>query len=346
MQAGMCECCIQAGCPVLRNILICHALTRYKGNTKSAEETVMKHLLSTKEVAKYLGVNEKMVYALISEKGLPATKATGKWLFPSHLVEQWIESRTMNYPRRMESAAVEGEVLVVAGSNDILLDRMLKVFMERHSDYLAAFCNLGSLGGLKAVRRGQCHIATSHLMENAEGEYNFAAAAQELDEKPAVVNFCYREQGFVVAKGNPRSISGAADITQGRLTVVNRPLGTGTRLLFDTLLTQAGADPHTVKGYENEAGRHMDVGIEVLAGRADTGMAIRTVAARLDLGFVPVQWERFDLIIPKEHFFDKPVQLFLGLLNEPEFHKAAEELEGYDTSRSGRVVYPGEAVKP
>lgn len=305
----------------------------------------MKHLLSTKEVATYLGVNEKMVYTLISEKGLPATKATGKWLFPSHLVEQWVETRTMNYPRRMESSAVEGDVLIVAGSNDILFDRMLGLFMERNPDYLAAFSNVGSLGGLKAARRGQCHIATSHLMEDGHGDYNFSAAAKELDEQPAVVNFCYREQGFVVAPGNPLGFTEAEDILRKKLTVVNRPLGTGTRLLFDTQLASVGADQQAVVGYGNEVSRHMDVGLEVLSGRADTGMAIRPVAAKLGLGFVPVQWERFDLIIPKEHYFDKPVQMFLGLLSEPEFHKLAASMEGYETTKSGRVVYPGEAVK-
>ncbi len=307
----------------------------------------MKNLLSTKEVAKYLGVNEKMVYALISEKGLPATKATGKWLFPSHLVEQWIESRTMNYPRRADSPMLSGqgvqsEVLVVAGSNDLLLDRVLARYMETYPDHLAAFANLGSLGGLKAVRRGQCHIATSHLRENGNGDYNFAHAAQELDEKPAMINFCCREQGYVVAAGNPHGIAGAEDIVRKRLTVVNRPVGTGTRLLFDTQLAAVGAEPHTVPGYATEAARHLDVGLEVLAGRADAGMAIRAVATRLGLGFVPVQWERYDLIIPKDRFFDKPVQQFLALLGTAEFQADAAALTGYDVSRTGRVVYPGE----
>ena len=134
----------------------------------------MKNLLSTKEVASYLGVNEKMVYSLISEKGLPATKITGKWLFPAHLVEQWVERSTMNIPEDTPKQTASGsvpplsiqrpvvpeETLIIAGSNDLLLEQTIRLFMEKNPEHLVAFANLGSLEGIRAVSRGACHIAT------------------------------------------------------------------------------------------------------------------------------------------------------------------------------------------
>ncbi|MBG3878568.1 helix-turn-helix domain-containing protein, partial [Desulfovibrio oxamicus] len=130
----------------------------------------MKQLLSTREVAKVLGVNEKMVYSLITEKGLPATKVTGKWLFPAHLVEQWLENNTVNHPERAGGAVQPGGgVLVLAGSNDLLLDKAMGLFADLNPGHIAAFANLGSLGGLRAMREGLCHMAASHLMEGGPG---------------------------------------------------------------------------------------------------------------------------------------------------------------------------------
>ena len=121
----------------------------------------MKHLLSTREVAQFISVNEKMVYTLVAEKGLPATKITGKWLFPRHLVEQWLEANTINYPEpRRDLPPYEG-LLIVAGSNDPLLEKTLNLFNSLHPEHMAVFGNLGSLGGLRALRHHRCHMATS-----------------------------------------------------------------------------------------------------------------------------------------------------------------------------------------
>ena len=144
-------------------------------------------LLSTKEVAKFLGINEKMVYSLVSEKGLPATKVTGKWLFPQLLVDQWIESRTINYPESKGKLPAQQELVIVAGSNDPLLDATLSLFNSLHADNMAVFGNMGSLGGLRALRRNLCHIASSHLLQDNETEYNFDFAQAELDRVPAMV---------------------------------------------------------------------------------------------------------------------------------------------------------------
>ena len=200
----------------------------------------MKKLLSTKEVAEFLNVNEKMVYSLVSEKGLPATKITGKWLFPKHLVEQWVEANTINYPDNGTMLPPYEGLLIITGSNDPLLDRAISLFNSHHPDQIAVFANLGSMGGLTALRRQLCHISSSHLLQEDESEYNFDFAFKELDQMPAIVNFCRREQGILVQKGNPKKISSAADLAQAGIKIVNRSLSTGTRLLLDRELKKAG----------------------------------------------------------------------------------------------------------
>ncbi|HPJ67584.1 MAG TPA: helix-turn-helix transcriptional regulator [Desulfobacteraceae bacterium] len=299
-----------------------------------------KELFSTREVAQFLNINEKMVYTLIAEKGLPASKVTGKWLFPRHLVEQWLENQTINFPKSGQPLPPYHGLLIISGSNDILLERTIFLFNRIYPEHVSVFGNLGSLGGIRALRRNLCHVAASHLMQGDEKEYNFGVAKEELEQVPGVVNFCQREQGIIIPKDNPKHIESVADLGKPDIKVVNRPLGTGTRLLFDAELYKAGIDVERIKGYNHELKQHMDVGLEILSGRADAGPGIKAVAGLLGLDFIPIRWERFDLLILKERFFEKGVQLFLGLLHEPEFRELARELPGYDLELCGKMVFP------
>jgi excisionase family DNA binding protein len=301
----------------------------------------MKTLLSTKEVASFLNVNDKMIYSLISDKKLPATKVTGKWLFPRHLVEQWIETNTINYPKIDSNLLTYQGLLIITGSNDPLLDKALSLFNANHPDHVAVFGNLGSMGGLKALRQHLCHMASSHLIQDNEEDYNFEFANQELDQMPAIVNFCRREQGLLVKKGNPENIQSISDLAKPGIRMINRPLGTGTRLLIDRELIKSGIKGEQIKGYSKEVFRHLDVGIDILSGRADVGPGIKAISGLLDLDFVPFRWERFDLMISRKNFFEEGIQLFLGMLHEPAFKKLGDELSGYDLSASGKMVYPG-----
>jgi excisionase family DNA binding protein len=299
-----------------------------------------RNFLSTKEVAQFLDVNEKMVYTLVSEKGLPATKITGKWLFPRQLVEKWLESHIINYPET-RPYETSNKLLIIVGSHDILLDRLIGLFNQVYSDYLAIFGNVGSEGGLQALGRGLCHIASSHLLQEDEKEYNFEfAASGSGGDMPAVVNFCRREQGLLMMKGNPMDIQGISDLKKGGIRIANRPKGTGTRHLFDLELKKEGIEGEKLEGYDKGFRSHLDVGLEVLSGRAHTAPGIRPVATLLALDFIPLRWERYDLLVLKEHFFKKSVQLILGLLHEHPFRKMAEEFEGYDLSLCGKIVFP------
>lgn len=299
----------------------------------------MKRLLTTKEVAEFLNIHEKMVYTMVSEKAMPATKIAGKWLFPLYLIEQWVENNTINFPDNIRPLASNQRLIVLAGSNDPLLDKTVTLFNQSFRSHLAVFGNVGSMGGVQALRNNLCHIAASHLIQDDEADYNFQFAAQEFEKMPVVVNFCKRAQGLILRKHNPLGIRSIADFGRPGLRMVNRPMGTGTRLLLDKELLKAGIRGDKIAGYDTDASRHIDVGMEILTGRADVGLGIEVVAESLDLDFVPLRWERFDLLVAKDVFFEKSVQSFFGLLQAPEFRQMGQSIRGYDISQSGKIMF-------
>jgi len=294
---------------------------------------------STKEVAQFLDINEKMVYTLVSEKGLPATKITGKWLFPKRYVEQWLEENIINCPR--SSLLPSDGLLVISGSHDLLLEKTISLFNLTQKDCLAVFGNVGSLGGIQSLGQNLCHMAASHLLQEDDNEYNFDFIYQEMGgELAAVVNFCRREQGFIVQKNNPKGFKDVTDFVRDDIVLANRDDATGTRHLLDRTLAQAKIDTNQVKGYDSHYQSHLDVAIAVLSGRADVALAIHPVADLLGLDFIPLRWERYDLLVSKARFFEKGIQIFLNMLGEASFKKEAGQLKGYDISKSGKIIFP------
>jgi excisionase family DNA binding protein len=296
--------------------------------------------LTTKEVAQLLHVNDKMIYTLVNDKGLPATKITGKWLFPRRLVEDWLETNILNYRKPGLSGTSDEGILLLAGSDDLLFQKTLSLFNTRYPGMVGFFANLGSMGGLKSLRRGICHIGVCHLLQDDNEEYNFDFANQELDKVPVFVNFSRRRQGLLVKKGNPKAISGITDLARKDVTLVNRPLGTGTRLLLDYEIAQSDISSGQISGYHREVSRHLDAGLEVFAGHADVAPAIQAVAGLLGLDFIPLRWERFDLLILRDRFFERAIQNFIGLLHEESFRQLAGTYEGYDVSLCGKMLFP------
>lgn len=296
--------------------------------------------LTTKEVSQLLHVNEKMVYTLVNDKGLPATKVTGKWLFPRRLVEEWLETHILNYERGGVRQLGEEGILLLAGSDDLLLQKAISLFHKKNPTTIAFFANLGSMGGLKSLRHGLCHIGVCHLLQDDQNEYNFDFADRELDKSPVFVNFSRRQQGLLVAKGNPKDITGVADLARSDVCIVNRPLGTGTRLLLDYEISRSDISSKQIDGYQREVSRHLDAGLEVYGGRADVAPAIQAVAGILGLDFIPLRWERFDLLILRDRFFERGIQSFISLLHEKSFRDLAKSFEGYDVSLCGKMLFP------
>jgi molybdate-binding protein len=223
----------------------------------------------------------------------------------------------------------------------LLLDRLLELFSRRHELPMPVLSNLGSMGGIQALKENLCHVCCAHLLEPKGEDYNFAYLEREFGDTAVVVNFCKRLQAVMVAPGNPKKVKGLADLASGRLRIANRKEGTGTRLLLDRELERQGVSGDRIPGYDTAFGRHLDVGLEVLAGRADAALGIAAVGQMLGLHPVPVRWERYDFIIRKEVFFSRGVQMLLGLLHDPDFGRIAASLAGYDLSTSGQVVFKG-----
>jgi putative molybdopterin biosynthesis protein len=301
--------------------------------------------LTTREVARLLHVNDKMVYTLVNDKGLPATKVTGKWLFPKRLVEEWLETHIVNYRRSDWAGPGDPGILLLAGSDDLLFQRTLSLFNTREPDVVAFFANLGSMGGLKSLRRGICHIGVCHLLQDDNQQYNFDFADRELEKAPVFVNFSLRRQGLLVQSGNPKAISGVADLARKDVCIVNRPLGTGTRLLFDYEIARSAISSTEISGYHSEVSRHLDAGLEVFSGRADAAPAIEAVAGLLGLDFLPLRWERFDLLVDRERFFEPRIQNFISLLHEKAFADLAAGFAGYDVSLCGKMLFPDNFTK-
>ena len=295
--------------------------------------------LNTKEVAQLLQINEKGVYTLVSEKGLPATKVTGKWLFPKHFVEEWLDLSIVNVPAS-GSASLEGGRLFIAGSDDLLFQRAIGLYNNLNRESVVFFANIGSMGGLRALRQRSCHIGVCHLLQDDKEEYNFRFAEQEMGSTPVFINFSRRQQGILIARGNPKNIKAINDLASDNVRIVNRPLNTGTRLLLDYEISRSDISSDDIAGYDIEVGRHLDAGLAVLGGSADAAPAIRPVAELLGLDFLPLRWERFDLLINRDRFFEPPVQRFINLLHDPAFKEIAEEYVGYDLSVCGKMIYP------
>lgn len=315
-------------------------MSQEQENMKFMKEIQSGKFLTTKEVAKLLHVNDKMVYSLVNDKGLPATKVTGKWLFPRRLVEEWLETHIINYKKSGVGSSVDEGILLLAGSDDLLFQKALTLFHANDPNTVGFFANLGSMGGLKSLRRGVCHIGVCHLLQNDEQEYNFDFADQELDKAPVFVNFSRRQQGILVQKGNPKNIESITDLSRDDVTIVNRPLGTGTRLLLDYEIARSEISSSQIEGYHSVVSRHLDAGLEVFSGKVDAAPAIRAVAGILGLDFIPLRWERFDLLILRETFFEKRIQSFISLLHEKSFRDLAASYEGYDVSLCGKMLFP------
>jgi putative molybdopterin biosynthesis protein len=300
-------------------------------------------LLTVQEAARHLRLNPRSVYLLAQRGGIPATRVTGKWLFPEHLLDEWLETSARQRkgegpPPRRAPVAAAGSVFV-AGSDDPALECLPDALASAPGRPLCFLATVGSVGGLEALAAGRCDVAVAHLLDPGSGEYNLPQVGRYLAGRPtALVNLFQRELGLVVWTGNPRKLGGVGDLGRRGLRLVNRQPGSGTRHLLDTALAQAGIPPRAIAGYGDEVSTHWAVGLRVLRGQADVGVATRAVAQALSLGFVPVTRERFDMIIPRDVFFRPAVQAFIEAVRSTGFQDGLTRLGGYDARQSGRVL--------
>jgi putative molybdopterin biosynthesis protein len=228
--------------------------------------------------------------------------------------------------------------IVITGSHDLTLGVLEDALRAVHPRFKIAASSVGSLAGLLALGRDEAHVAATHLLDPETGAYNLPDIERLLDDVPrVVVNLVVREQGLIVAPGNPLELTTIEDLARPGVRFVNRQSGAGTRVLLDYLLEKEGIDPDSIDGYEREEFTHMAVAAAVRSGLADVGLGVHSAADALGLDFVPVEREDYDLVLRRDFAESEAGRALLEVIRSPGFRDAVSRLAGYDTTRTGQT---------
>ncbi|HZQ11698.1 MAG TPA: helix-turn-helix transcriptional regulator [Pseudolabrys sp.] len=290
-------------------------------------------LFTTAEAAAYLRLKERKIYEMVAEGTVPCTKVTGRWLFPKAELDRWLAA-SVSRPAGMAPAAAAP---IVAGSHDPLLDWAL-----RESGSGLATLAVGSEAGMARFAAGEAVAACMHLhaLDDVEADANVAVMKARGDMHSAVlIAFCRREQGFLVAPGNPLKLKTIDDVVAKRARITMRPKGAGAQLLLLALLHRAKVALDQLAAVSPICPTGPDIAQAVRAGRADTGIATRGVANAAGLDFVPIVWEHFDLAVRQRDYFQAPLQAVMRFLTSKELAARAAEMGGYDISAAGSVRF-------
>jgi putative molybdopterin biosynthesis protein len=324
-------------------------LNRMLGQPEPAAQTI--EVEPTRKIASKLGVEEFLrvklgqVGSRVVATPLPRgagcitsiTEADGIIRIPNH-IEGLKENETAVAELLRPLSSVRNTIVIV-GSHDNTLDVLVDMIKGKHSHLTVSSSHVGSMGGLMAVKRGACHLAGSHLLDIEDGSYNVSYIAKYLPEIDVkLVNLVHRDQGLIVGRGNPKNIKGLEDLARKDISFINRQPGSGTRILLDYRLSRIGLNSADIIGYQHEEFTHMAVAVAVLSGTADAGLGIYAAAKALDLDFIPVVTEQYDLIIPQVHFESENIIMMLETINSREFKRRVGALGGYSTDRTGEII--------
>ncbi len=296
----------------------------------------MRPLMSTREVAEYLRLKERKIYDMVAQGEIPHSRVSGKLLFPRTLVDEWVKQSTAG----ATLTAMRNAPAVIAGSSDPLLE-----WAVRESRCGLATMTYGSMDGVDRMVTGSACAAAMHIPSpggNAAraGHRNVALASERLSHLDCVlIEWAKREQGLVVAAGNPHKIGKLADLTKPKLRVIQRQPGAGSYLLFLQLLTEARIDPDKLKTMQPAAQTETEIASAILDGRADAGLAVRAVARQFHLDFLPLTIERLDIAVLRPSYFDAPWQALMAFTGKPAFKRYAQTLAGYDIRGLGAVMW-------
>jgi putative molybdopterin biosynthesis protein len=287
-------------------------------------------LLTTDEAAAYLRMSERKLYELVAHGAVPCSKVTGRWLFPKTALDRWVAAGLSTTAVRHQPAPP-----IVGGSHDPLLEWAL-----RESGCGLASLPEGSEAGLGRLTRGEVLVAAIHIhrIDGDDDSANIDAVAAAAGLHDAVlIAFVRREQGLLVAPGNPQKLSDIASVVARRARMALRPNGAGAQLLLLALLAKAGIAFDTLNAVKPPCPTGPDIAQAVRTGRADCGIATRAVALSAGLDFLPLTWERFDLALRQRDTFMAGPQALFEFFRTPAFRDRAAELTGYDTAEAGRV---------
>ncbi len=324
-------------------------LHAFLGQSELQRESV--EVQPTKKIASKLGVEEFLRVKLGEVSGrivatpLPRgagtitsiTEADGIIRIPNHV--EGINDNEIVSAELLRPLPAIRKTIVIVGSHDNSLDVLADQLKANHSELTLSSSHVGSMGGLMAIKRGVCHLAGTHLLDTADGSYNISYLKKYLPDTPVkLVHLVQRDQGLIVKKGNPKQIGGIADLSRNEVSFINRQLGSGTRILLDYKLNQLNVKAAEINGYQNEEFTHMAVAVSVLSGAADAGLGIYAAAKALDLEFIPVVTEQYDLVVQPEFFASDAVQILLDIINSQDFKQRVEALGGYNTINTGKVI--------
>ncbi|NQU60215.1 MAG: helix-turn-helix transcriptional regulator [Rhodospirillales bacterium] len=289
--------------------------------------------MTTREVAEYLRIKERKVYDLVREKRIPCTRPAGKWLFPKDLIDKWL-AQGGDTPG-IAQGTLKPAPAVCAGSHDPLLEWAI-----RESDCELATMPGGSLDGLERLAAGDAMVAGMHVLDSGNGAYNQPAVEEACRGQGVVlIEWAWREQGLVLAPGNPLKLASIKDLAAKKACVIPRQLEAGSQILLEHLLAEAGLKMADLDVIEPPARSETDLGLAVQDGKADAGLAVQSVAHQYRLDFLPLHKERYDLLVRRRDYFEAPVQKLMAFTATDAFKDRAKDMAGYDISGLGRVVY-------
>lgn len=246
---------------------------------------------------------------------------------------------TVNVELYRDLSEIDNTVVAI-GSHDLILDVIADLMPTEFPGNFLSSTHLGSMGGLMALKRGEAHIAPTHLLNEDDGVYNVAYLKKMFNQPMALIKGVNRIQGIIVERGNPLGIKDVKDLVN--VKYINRQRGAGTRVLLDYLLKKENIDPQSIKGYDREGATHMAVAAAIAGKSADAGMGILSAAKAMNLDFVPVGNEEYDFAIPVKYLDLPHVQKFITVLKSDEFKTKLEALGGYSADNIGKIVYVDE----
>ncbi|MDH4619293.1 molybdopterin biosynthesis protein [Brevibacillus sp. AY1] len=256
---------------------------------------------------------------------------------PGHLGYEQGENVDIELYRPLEQIE---NTIVATGSHDLSMDVLHSLLRKTNPDRFLVSSHVGSMGGILAIQKGEAHAAGVHLFDEATGTYNLPYIEKYLrDQDVVLIQLVYRQQGWMVKPGNPRGIHSVHDLLQPGITYMNRQRGAGTRLLFDYLLGQEGLDRDQIYGYSREAVSHLSVAAAVAGGTADTGLGIYSAASAMELDFIPVAEERYDLLLSGSFYRSVEGEELLACIRSEAFAQEVEALGGYSCRDSGKILY-------